>query len=121
MSQRIRYHTDLDVWQLGRAIACAAYRVSASFPAYERFSLADQIRRAAASVPANIAEGCGRGTTQELIRSLRIARGSLSELHSHLTLAADLEYLQIDAPLFEQIASAHLKLNRMIGSLQRRS
>jgi four helix bundle protein len=57
MSERIRYHTDLRVWQLSRAIAVAAYKASAQFPSEERYALTDQVRRCAVSVPANIAEG----------------------------------------------------------------
>jgi four helix bundle protein len=121
VSERIRYHTDLRVWQLSREIVASVYEIASRFPVDERFALADQVRRCAVSIPANIAEGCGRGTTQELIRSLRIARGSLSELHSHLTIAVDLGYVSDSAALFGQIADAHLKLNCMIGALQRRA
>lgn len=117
MSGTIRYHTDLDVWNCAIALAKAAYSVVANFPPMERFSLADQVRRAAASVPANIAEGCGRGTTQEFIRSLRIARGSLCELHSHLSLAAELSYIDSGEPIFRQIERVQLLVNRLIGSL----
>ena len=120
MSERIRYHTDLRVWQLSRSIAAAAYAISARFPSDERYALTDQVRRCAVSVAANIAEGCGRGTTQELIRSLRVARGSLSELHSHLTIATDLGYMDATSPLLEQIGTTHLKINSLIGALQRR-
>ena len=120
MSERIRYHTELRVLQLSRTLVSAAYQVSAGFPSEERYGLTNQVRRCVVSVPANIAEGCGRGTTQELIRSLRIARGSLSELHSHLTIAMDLGFMANDSPMFEQIRSVHLSLNGLIGALQRR-
>ena len=121
MERQIRYHTDLDVWQLSRAIANKAYRTTAGFPAEEKFALLDQIRRAAVSIAANIAEGCGSGTTREMIRSLRIARGSLSELHSHWTLARDLGFVSADAEMFERIARVHAMINSLIGSLQRRA
>jgi four helix bundle protein len=119
MSGLVRYHTDLDVWQLSKSLAVTTYGIVASLPASERFGLADQIKRSAASIPANIAEGCGRGTTRELIRFLRIARGSLSELHSHLSLAADLGYLALDGELSEKVSRVHSMLNSLIGSLKR--
>jgi four helix bundle protein len=120
MERRVRYHTDLDVWQLSKDLAVDAYRATLNFPRTEQFSLVDQIRRAAVSVPANIAEGCGRGTTREMIRSLRIARGSLSELHSHLIIASELGFLHGDAPMFEYVGRVHRMLNGLIGSLQRK-
>jgi four helix bundle protein len=123
MNERIRYHTDLRVWQRSRSLAVSVYRATADFPRAELFSLTDQVRRACGSVPANIAEGCGRGTTQELIRSLRVARGSLSELHSHLTLAQDLGYIQAasHAELTRDVMEVHRMLNALIASLRRRS
>ncbi len=121
MERAVRYHTDLDVWKVSRALAKSAYGIAAAFPLIERFALADQVRRAAVSVPANIAEGCGRGTRQELVRSLRIARGSLSELHSHLSLALDLGYISSTDAVFSELQRTHLLINRMIGSLQRMS
>jgi four helix bundle protein len=122
MGERIRYHTDLRVWQVSRALAVKVYTCTRSFPYEELHSLSNQIKRASASVPANIAEGCGRGTTRELVRSLRVARGSLSELHSHIMLAADLGYMQSSSAedLQADIHEVHRMLNALIGSLQRR-
>ena len=120
MHERIRYHTELRVWEASRNLACTIYRLSKSLPAEERYALCGQLKRAAVSVPANIAEGCGRGTTQELIRSLRIARGSLSELHSHVTLATDLGYID-DKTTLEAIEKIHRMLNALITSLARRT
>jgi four helix bundle protein len=120
MSKGIRYHTDLDVWRESKGLAVSAYRLTTLFPNRETFALADQIRRAAASVPANIAEGCGRGSGRELIRFLRVARGSLSELHSHLSLASDLGYLADGhRSVFEHLARVNRMLNALIGSLKR--
>ena len=120
MGERIRYHTDLRVWQLSKALAVKAYGRARDFPPNEQYALTDQIKRASASVPANIAEGCGRGTTRELVRSLRIARGSLSELHSHVALAADLGYMQSSHwnDLQRDISEVHRMLNALIASLR---
>jgi four helix bundle protein len=85
--------TDLQVWQKGHALALKLYRVSSKFPADERFGLISQIRRAAVSVPTNIAEGSKRRTRQEYARFLNIAEGSIVEVAYLLMLARDLGYL----------------------------
>lgn len=122
MTEGIRYHTDLDVWKVSKELAIRTYRVTERFPERERFLLSDQIRRSACSVPANIAEGCGRGSSRELIRFLRVARGSLSELHSHLSLAAELCFLSASehATLERDVRRIHQMLNAFIGSVRRR-
>lgn len=80
-------YQDLEVWRRGMDLAEVAYRLTAAFPADERFGLISQVRRAAVSIPANIAEGHGRGTNGAFASFLRIARGSLRELETHLLLA----------------------------------
>jgi four helix bundle protein len=80
----IRSYRDLEVWKTGIEIARAAYLVTKLLPRDEVFALTSQIRRAATSIPANIAEGHGRDTTGDFIRGLRIAQGSLKEVESHL-------------------------------------
>jgi len=97
--------TDLLVWQKGHALALKLYRLSSKFPADERFGLISQIRRAAVSVPTNIAEGSKRRTRQEYARFLNIAEGSIVEVEYLLMLAKDLGYL---APL-----SAHESMNEV--------
>ncbi len=77
-------------------LAVTAYQVADSFPKAERYSLTDQIRRAVASVPGNVAEGAGRQTKKEFIHCLHMAQGSLSELDTHLELARRLGYLSQD-------------------------
>jgi four helix bundle protein len=84
----IKSYRDLRVWQDAMALAEASYRLTRGFPKEEMFGLSSQIRRSAASIAANIAEGHGRENTGSFIQSLRIAQGSLKELETHLLLAA---------------------------------
>jgi four helix bundle protein len=83
----IRSHRDLLVWQKAMDVAVSTYELTRQYPRDELFGLTSQSRRAAASVAANIAEGYGRATKQAYINFLRIARGSLKELETHLVLA----------------------------------
>jgi four helix bundle protein len=83
----------LAVWERSHLLTLEIYAVMKRFPADERFGLTSQLRRGAASIPANIAEGCGRDTAADMARFLQIAMGSASELHYHLMLARDLDLL----------------------------
>jgi four helix bundle protein len=85
---RIRSHHDLLVWQRAMDLVDAVYMTCRSFPSTERFGLASQLRRAAVSVPANIAEGYGRGRLGSYVNHLSIASGSLAELETELLIAA---------------------------------
>ena len=84
----------LEVWQQARALTKLAYQATKGFPAAERFGLTAQIRGAAVSIMANIAEGCGRNGKAEFIRFLSIASGSATELECHFIVANDQEYLK---------------------------
>jgi four helix bundle protein len=83
---------DLRVWQESHTLTLEVYRVTKKFPRDEIYGLTSQIRRSSSSIPANIAEGCGRDGDAELQRFLTIASGSASELDYHFLLAKDLEY-----------------------------
>src|SRR3990170_5248198 len=83
----IQSYQDLEVWQRGMAVAEQVYNLTQGFPREEMFGLTSQIRRAAISIPANIAEGWGRMGTKEFQRFLQIAMGSLRELETHLMLS----------------------------------
>jgi four helix bundle protein len=83
----------LKVWEKAHHLTLATYKASATFPKDELYGLTSQIRRCCASIPANIAEGCGRAGRTELARFLQIAMGSASELEYHLLLARDLNLL----------------------------
>jgi four helix bundle protein len=85
--QRINSYRDLRVWLDAMALAESCYRLTAQFPREELFGLTSQIRRAAGSVPANIAEGHGRENTGNFVQHLKVAQGSLKEVETHLILA----------------------------------
>ena len=87
----------LQAWQTGKALSRAAYRLTLKPPLSRHFGLADQIRRAAVSVPANIAEGYALGTTPQFIRYLKISLGSAKELATHLELVGEFELAAMDA------------------------
>ena len=89
-------YRQLRVWQRGIALAKACYTATESFPPAERFGLTSQIRRAAGSISANIAEGYGRGARGDYIRHVFIARGSVYELDSHIELASQLGFLAVE-------------------------
>jgi four helix bundle protein len=84
---------NLRVWQAAHRVTVSVYLETKSFPKDELYGLTSQMRRASASIGANIAEGCGRNGDRELARFLRIALGSANELQYHILLAEDLEYL----------------------------
>ena len=89
----IRDFTQLKVWERSHRLTLAVYKATAAFPKEEQYGLKSQIRRSCASVPANIAEGCGRGSNADLARFLQMGLGSASELQYHLLLARDLSFL----------------------------
>lgn len=88
-----RPHEQLDVWQDAMELVVLVYRLSGQFPDSERYALTSQIRRAAVSVPSNIAEGAARRSRPEYLRFLSIARGSLSELSTQVQIAERLGFL----------------------------
>lgn len=90
---RVQTVKDLKVWQKSIDLTVQSYRVTSGFPAEEKFGLVSQIRRAAASIPANIAEGFGRWNQREFARFLAIASGSLRELETHFLVASRLGYI----------------------------
>lgn len=94
---------------------------SAGFPGDERFGLTSQMRRAAISVPSNIAEGAARKSTPELFRFLSIARGSLSELDTQLEIARRLQFMQPSADLQDVLDRTFAKLNALMNSIGQRA
>jgi four helix bundle protein len=88
----VKSFRDLDVWRLGVELAELIYRCTAGFPKSEVFGLSSQMRRAAVSIPSNIAEGRARKSSREFLHFLSISRGSLAELETQLELAIRLDY-----------------------------
>ncbi|PJF25466.1 MAG: four helix bundle protein [Phototrophicales bacterium] len=118
----VKSYKELQVWQRSIGLAVEVDKASASFPTDERFGLISQMRRAASSIPANIAEGWGRGTTNEYVQFLFIARGSLMELETHLILSNRLSFLSTDllTALQAEITRVGKMLNALIASLRNR-
>jgi four helix bundle protein len=117
----VRDFTDLDVWKLGRELRKTIYAITRRFPSEEKHALSDQMRRAALSVTANVAEGFGRFSYKENVQFCRHARGSAFELRDHLTSALDAAY--ISSPEWKDIDTAAQRviqvLNGYIRATQR--
>ena len=114
-------HYGLDVWKDAMRLVREIYRVTAAFPEQERFGIASQMRRAAVSIPSNIAEGAARGGRAELLRFLTIARGSLAELDTQLWIARDLSFVDDAEPLQSALQLLNAKLNALISANRARA
>jgi four helix bundle protein len=109
---------ELNVWQKAHELTLAVYQVTAGFPREERYGLTGQLRRSSCSVPANLAEGCGRSGDAEFARFCSIAMGSASELEYHLLLARDLKL--IDPKHHADLSQRTTELKRMLAALIRK-
>jgi four helix bundle protein len=116
-ADKIESWRDLLVWQKAHAATLQVYHVTQSFPPDERYRLTDQLCRAAASVPANIAEGKGRGSLAEFRQFLIIARGSIEETRYLLLLARDLGMLPTEA--HAELESRYTEISKMTNALLR--
>ena len=114
----IKTFRDLIAWQKAKEMAKHVYRCTEAMPDAERFGLTMQMRRAAVSVPSNIAEGYARESLPDYIRHLRIARGSHAELQTQLVLAEELQFLKVPPALHELSAEADRVLQGLIRSLE---
>ena len=116
----MRNFKDIKAWQKAHSLALKTYEVTAGFPKAEMFGLTTQMRRSAASIGANIAEGCGRKSKNELGRFMLIAMGSASELEYHLLLAHDLGLLMQEdyLGLESQVTEVKRMLTAYIQSLR---
>ncbi|HYG06680.1 MAG TPA: four helix bundle protein [Stenotrophomonas sp.] len=115
-----RPHERLEVWRDSMDMVEMTYRLSDAFPANERFGLTAQLRRAAVSVPANVAEGAARRSTPEYLRFLSIARGSLSEASTHLQIARRLGYVEDIGSLDHLIDMIFAKLTALMNALNKK-
>jgi four helix bundle protein len=105
----------LKVWEKAHQLTLDVYRTTVTFPREELYALTSQLRRASSSIPANIAEGCGRGGNAEFKQFLQIAMGSASELEYHLLLARDLNYLK--AVDFQRLTDSAIEVKKMLAAL----
>jgi len=114
----VRRHHDLKVWQVSIQLVKKIYVVTTAFPNEETYGLVSQMRRAAISIPSNIAEGAARGGTKEFIHFLGVARGSLSELETQLYISKELGYVTNAQDVDSQIEEIFRLLGGLISSLK---
>jgi four helix bundle protein len=116
---KIESFTDLNVWQEGHSLVIMVYKVTKSFPKEETYSLIDQMRRAAASITANIAEGFGRQTYKEKVQFYYMAKGSLSEVQNFILITRDVGYLTEAG--FEALAGQSRIVDRLLQGFIRKT
>lgn len=112
---RLESYRDLLIWQKGMSLVVDIYSMTNKYPSSEQFTLVNQTRRSAISIPSNIAEGYGRNSTSDYIRFLNISRGSLYELQTQVEIAVNLNY--IPRKVFMTIYEKTEELSKMIGVL----
>jgi four helix bundle protein len=114
----MRNYRDLVVWQKAHRLTLDTYKATQVFPTEERYGLTSQIRRSCSSIPANLAEGCGRRSDGEMGRFLQIAMGSGAELSYHFLLARDLGLITETG--YEHLSSELGEVMRMLSSLSKK-
>ena len=114
----MRDFREFKVWGKAHSLTLEIYRCTSAFPKAEMYGLTSQLRRASSSIPANIAEGCGRGSNKELARFLQIGLGSASELEYHILLAHDLSYLR--DLTYDPLQNRVVEVKRMLTALHQR-
>lgn len=112
-------YRELAAWQKAYKLVLEAYRVTSQFPSEERFGLVQQMRRAAMSIPCNIAEGWGRASRIDYLRFLDMARGSNNELQTQLWIAADLGFVEKDHAIHDLVDEVGRIISGLIRSLRR--
>ena len=114
----MKSYRDLIVWQKSMRLVTRIYLITKELPKNELYGLTSQIRRSSISLPSNIAEGYGRNSTNDYIRFLQIASGSLYEIQTQLQICRNLEYLSKD--IFNEIYEQNREIERMLNSLIRK-
>jgi four helix bundle protein len=107
----------IQVWQKSHELTLQLYKITSAFPREELYGLTSQIRRGSASIPSNIAEGCGRNTQTELARFVQIASGSASELDYHLLLARNLGF--INQEIYVELGNKVAEIKRMLHGFEK--
>ncbi len=115
--KKVSSYRDLVVWQKGMALVKRIYQITVPFPVDERFGLVAQMRRAAVSIPSNIAEGQARHTTGEFVQFVSHAEGSVAELDTQLTLALELGFCPRSE--VEDVFQLIVELQKMLNGLRR--
>jgi four helix bundle protein len=116
---RLRDFTELEVWQVARKLRAEIYRLTATFPPEEKYGLTSQMRRAAISITANLAEGYGRFSYQENIQFCRQSRASVDELRDHLTTALDAGHFSRE--VYEATENLAMQAIRLVNGYIRRT
>ena len=114
----MKNYRDLIVWQKAMRLVTEIYHFTKEFPKNELYGLTSQLRRSSISLPSNMAEGYGRNSTQDYVRFLRIANGSLFELQTQLEIARNLEFLSEED--FSELFELSREIERMLSSLIRK-
>jgi len=118
---KLKSYRELEAWQKGHELTLMVFRMTDRFPRTDQYGIVSQVRRSASSVPANIAEGFGRGTTKEFLRSLQIARGELEETRYFMLLSRDLgRTTQEEFNRIESLCDSTGRLMNALGSSLRK-
>jgi four helix bundle protein len=120
MKKTITSHKDLKVWQRSMDLTIEIYTLTKKFPSEEKYGLTSQVRRAAVSVPSNIAEGVSRKSPKEYIFFLHISLASLSEIDTQLMIAERLKYFSDNSSIFDEIKSIKLMIGGLIKAIKKR-
>ena len=115
MHRKVNSFEDLEVWQNAHRLVLKTYEITKQFPPDERYRLVDQLCRAAASIPTNIAEGKGRASLKEYLQFLAVARGSVEEVKYQLLLARDLRY--VNEATYGEMANGYDHVGKMVNKL----
>ena len=118
MGHEIKTYKDLIVWQKSVELVVKVYDITRSFPDSEKFGIVNQMRRAAVSVPSNIAEGYGRGSKNDYLRFLKIACGSCNELETQIEISYQLEFIStVD---YERLSEDITEINKILATIIRK-